>query len=93
MIKAKEAAEYAKARAIEAKTAAAKAAAKAAATASQRSSRRHYRRVATRTKPTTKPKRKVVKRKVYRTPKTGARYCLRKSKITGRMYKQYLPRK
>ena len=55
----------------------------------QRSSRRHYRRVA----PRTKPKRKVVKRKVYRNPKTGARYHLRKSKVTGRMYKQYLPRK
>ena len=38
-------------------------------------------------------KSKVVKRKVYRNPKTGARYHQRKSKTTGRMYKQYLPRK
>ena len=38
-------------------------------------------------------KRKVVKRKVYRNPKTGSHYHMRKSKTTGRMYKQYLPRK
>ena len=33
--------------------------------------------------------RKRVKRKVHRT-KTGARYVLRKSKLTGKQYKQYL---
>ena len=63
-------------------------------TSGQVSSGRHYRRVAPRTKPKRKVvKRKVVKRKVYRNPKTGARYHLRKSKVTGRMYKQYLPRR
>ena len=52
------------------------------------STQRSYHHVASRTNSSIKPKRKV-----YRNPKTGARYHLRKSKTTGRMYKQYLPKK
>ena len=51
-----------------------------------RSSRYHH---AARTKSPAKRK-APPKRKVYRNPKTGARYELRRSKTTGRMYKKYL---
>lgn len=56
------------------------------------SSSRRYTSIPLTKKKIVKPKPKpTIKRKIYRT-KTGARYVVRVSKITGKKYKQYLPR-